>query len=165
VTVSLAASVLALFFVAPANLPAPVAADLKELTDMCREAGGAPMAADAVKSADLTGDGHVDFVLFVGNVGCDGAASLFGDREKAVTVYVGDAAGGAVSVFRGMAFDAKLEGPAASPKLWLTVSGGDCGKAPAPDFANESFCDRALQWNAKARKFEYAPVSTVRMIQ
>jgi len=42
---------------------------------------------------------------------------------------------------------------------------GGCGKAPAPDFARENFCDRAIVWSAKTRKFEYAPVSTVRRIE
>jgi hypothetical protein len=45
------------------------------------------------------------------------------------------------------------------------VSGAQCGKPPAPDFARENFCDRALVWNAATKKFDYAPVSTVRMIQ
>ena len=64
-----------------------------------------------------------------------------------------------------MVFDATLEGSGAATKLWLGVSGAGCGKPPAPDFAHENFCDRSLVWNAKAKKLEYAPVSTVRMIQ
>ena len=40
-----------------------------------------------------------------------------------------------------------------------------CGKQPAATFAGEAFCERPVAWNAKARKFEFAPVSTVRMIQ
>ena len=48
---------------------------------------------------DLNGDGNQDFVLNVGAVGCDGAASIYGDREKGVTVYAGDAKGGAVAAF------------------------------------------------------------------
>jgi hypothetical protein len=45
------------------------------------------------------------------------------------------------------------------------VSGQQCGKTPARDFASENFCDRALKWNAQTAKFEYAPVSTVRMVK
>lgn len=161
----LVAALLALFFAAPASLPASVATELKSFTDLCREAGGTPVADDSVKTADLNGDGHADFVLFAGNVRCDGAASLYGDREKAITVYAGDGKGGAVPAFQGAVFGAQLEGSGAATKLWLTVSGGTCGKPPAPDFASENFCDRAIQWNAKTRKFDYAPVSTVRMIQ
>lgn len=164
-TGSLVASLLALLFAAPASLPASVAAELKSLTDLCREVGGTPVTADAVKSVDLNGDGHADFVFYAGNVRCDGAPSLYGDREKGVTVYAGDGKGGAVPAFNDAVFDAKLEGSGAAAKLWLTVSGVACGKPPAADFASENFCDRALEWNAKTRKFDHAPVSTVRMIE
>jgi hypothetical protein len=50
-------------------------------------------------------------------------------------------------------------------KLWLTVSGERCGKKPAKDFASEAFCDRPLAWNPSTKKFEYAPVASVRMIE
>jgi hypothetical protein len=150
---------------AQAKLPAAVAADLKSVADVCQEVGGKPITTSAVKSADLNGDGKTDFVLDGGSIACDGAASIYGDREKGVTVYAGDGAGGAVAAFSDVVFGMKIEGSGAAAKLWLTVSGGGCGKPPAPDFAHENFCDRRLDWNAKTRKFDYAPVSTVRMIQ
>lgn len=56
-----------------------------------------------MKRVDLNGDGQDDFVLDVGSVNCDGAASVYGDR--------------------------------------------------------------AIAWNARTRKFDYAPVATVRMIE
>jgi hypothetical protein len=151
--------------VAQEKLPAAVAADVKENADLCTEAGAKPDTSKAVQQADLNGDGKPDFVFLNGWIHCDGAASIYGDREKFLKVYAGDGAGGAVAAFTGMVFDAKIEGTGAAAKLWLGVSGADCGKPPAPDFAHENFCDRALVWNAKAKKFEYAPVSTVRMIQ
>jgi hypothetical protein len=151
--------------VAEEKLPAAVAADVKSNADLCREAGGTPNTKDAVKSADLNGDGKPDFVFLNGWIQCEGAASIYGDREKPLTVYAGDGAGGAVAAFSGAVFDAKLEGTGAATKLWLGVSGAGCGKPPARDFASESFCDRALVWNAKTKKFEFAPVSTVRMIE
>jgi hypothetical protein len=147
------------------KLPAAVAADLKSVADVCQEVGGKPITTSAVKSADLNGDGKTDFVLDGGSIACDGAASIYGDREKGVTVYAGDGAGGAVAAFSDVVFGMKIEGSGAAAKLWLTTSGGGCGKPPAPDFAHENFCDRALVWNTKTRKFDYAPVSTVRMIQ
>lgn len=148
-----------------APLPAVVAADLQSVANQCREVGGTPQAGDAVKRVDLNGDGNEDFVLDVGAVNCDGAASIYGDREKGVTVYAGDGHGGAVSVFSESVFGAKIEGTGASTKLWLTVSGAQCGKKPARDFASETFCDRPLVWNATSKKFEYAPVAAVRIIQ
>lgn len=146
---------------ADSALPAAVAKELKGVADMCSEAGGKPNTASAIKRADLNGDGKQDFVLDVGSVSCEGAASIFGDREKAVSVYVGDGAGGATPAFSDAVYGAKLDGT----KLWLTVSGESCGKKPAKDFASESFCERPLAWNAEAKKLEYAPVSTVKMVQ
>jgi hypothetical protein len=151
--------------VSSAQTPAVVAAALKDLTNMCTEAGGKPLAADAVKRADLNADGKEDYVLDGGSVGCDGFASLYGDREKGVTVYVGDGKGGAKQAFSDMTFGMKIEGTGPAAKLWLTVSGAGCGKEPAADFASESFCDRPLAWNAKKQEFDYAPVSTVKMIE
>lgn len=155
--------------VAPAaaqeKLPAAVQADVTSNADLCREFGSSPDTSRAVKSADLNGDGKPDFVFLNGWIHCPGAASLYGDREKIVVVYAGDGAGGAVSAFTAMVFDAKLEGTGADTKLWLTTSGAGCGKPPGADFSQESFCDRPIAWNANAGKFEFAPVSTVRMIQ
>ena len=150
---------------AEAKLPAAVAAALKSAADICSEAGGKPLTADAVKRADLNGDGKEDFVLDVGSINCDGAASIYGDREKGVTVFVGDGAGGASEAFSDAVYGVAIEGTGPTAKLWLTISGSQCGKKPAADFASESFCDRAIVWNAKTHKFDYAPVSQVRMIE
>jgi hypothetical protein len=151
--------------VASAQTPVVVATALKELTTMCTEVGGKPLAEEAVKRADLNADGKEDYVLDAGSVGCDGAASLYGDREKGVTVYVGDGKGGAKQAFSDMVFGTKIEGTDSAAKLWLTVSGAGCGKKQAADFASESFCDRPLAWNATKQAFEYAPLSTVKMIE
>jgi hypothetical protein len=147
------------------TLPAAVATNLASIAAMCREAEGTPHTAEAVRRADLNADGREDFVLFTGWVHCEGAASLYGDREKAIAVYAGDAAGGATETFSDAVFDARIEGATSAPELWLTLSGQGCGKPPAPDFAHENFCDRKLVWNAGSKKFDYAPVSTVRMIE
>ena len=150
---------------APPKLPATVAKDLKETAAECADVGGKPMTTNAVKAVDLNGDGHEDYVLFVGWIDCAGAPGVYGDRAKGVLLYVGDGAGGATQAFGGPAFDAKIEGTGPAAKLWLTVGGPNCGKKPAADFASESFCERPLAWNGKARQFDYAPVSTVRMVE
>ena len=150
---------------AAAKLPATVAGDLDAMAEQCREAGGKPLTDAAIKRADLNADGKEDFVLDVGSINCDGAASIYGDREKGVTVYVGDGNGGATNAFSEWVFGATIEGTGPAAKLWLTVSGEACGKKPAADFASENFCDRAIVWNAKTKKFELAPVATVRAIK
>ncbi len=150
---------------APERLPPLVVASLKYLDDTCREVGGKPLNGDVVKRTDLNADGKEDFVVDVGSANCDGAASIYGDREKGVAVYVGDGMGGATEAFSDSVYGATIEGTGAAAKLWLTVSAQQCGKKPAADFASENFCDRALVWNVQTKKFQYAPVSTVRMLQ
>ncbi len=152
-----------------AATPAPLPKSVKDAVDavaaVCSESDGKPNTTNAIKRADLNADGHEDYVLDVGSVVCDGAASIYGDREKGVMVYVGDGKGGAVEAFNGSSFAINLEGTGSSAKLWLSVMGHDCGKKPAASFAEESFCERPLQWNAKTRKFDFAPLSTVKTIQ
>jgi len=147
------------------KLPTIVSASLKSLDDTCREVGGNPLNSDVIKRVDLNADGKDDFVVDVGSTNCEGAASVYGDREKGVAVYVGDGMGGATEAFSDSVYGATIEGTGPVAKLWLTVSAQRCGKKPAVDFATENFCDRALVWNAKTKQLQYAPVSTVRMLQ
>jgi hypothetical protein len=147
------------------TLPAPVAASVKSLDDTCREVGGVPRSGNVVKRIDLNADGRLDFVVDTGSANCDGAASIYGDREKGVVVYVDDGMGGVTEAFSDMVYGVTIEGTGPMPKLWLTVMAQRCGKKPAVDFASEHFCDRALVWQPQTQKFHYAPVSTVRMIQ
>lgn len=146
-------------------LPKAVQTALAQVAAVCREAEGKPTTKDAIQRADLNGDGHEDYVLDVGAVICDGAASIYGDREKGVLVFAGDGKGGAVEAFNGSSFGTRLEGAGGAAKLWLSVMGADCGRKPAASFAEESFCERPLQWSAKSRKFEFAPLSMVKMTQ
>ena len=147
------------------RLPAIVAAGVKYLDDTCREVGGKPLNSAVVKRVDLNGDGKADFVLDVGAANCEGAASIYGDREKAVAVYIDDGKGGATEAFSDSVYGVAIEGTGPSATLWLTVTAQQCGRKPAVDFASENFCDRALVWDAKAGKFQYAPVATVRMLE
>lgn len=152
-------------YAAPPRLPGTVLADLRAAAAECTDAGGVAQTGNAVKRADLNADGKEDYVLDVGSIQCEGAASIYGDRDKSVTVYVGDGAGGARNAFREWAYEVRLEGAGAATKLWLTVMGSNCGKKLAKDFASETFCDRPVVWNPKAQNFEFAPVSSVRLIQ
>ena len=142
-------------------LPASVKKELAAMVSICTDVGGKALADAAVERADLNADGKEDYVLDVGRIQCEGAASAYGDRAKDVSVFVGDGAGGATKAWAGLAYGSRIEGA----KLWLGVSGAECGKPPAKDFASESFCDRPLAWNAGQRKFEFAPVSAVKMLQ
>lgn len=150
---------------AVAPLPPVAAKALQEIAAVCTESGGKARTDDAVKRVDLNGDGHEDYVLDVGSVVCDGAASVYGDRAKGVLVYAGDGKGGGQQVFNDMTYGTRIEGTGPAARLWLTVSGGACGKPQAADFASESFCERPIAWNAKKQAFDYAPLSTVKMIE
>jgi len=146
---------------AAATLPAAVQKELKALEAVCTEVGGTPRSEKAVTEVDLTADGKVDWVVAVEGIDCEGAPSVYGDRAKGLTIFVADAAGGATQAFAASAYGVKVDGG----KVWLTVSGQECGKPPAKDFASESFCDRPLAWNAAQQKLEWAPVSAVKMVQ
>jgi hypothetical protein len=149
----------------PQQTPGAAATALKEIAAGCAESGGKPLTDNAVKRADLNGDGNEDYILDVGSIHCDGASGVYGDREKGVMVFVGDGKGGAKQALNDVVYAVKIEGTGPAAKLWLTVSGQACGKKPAPDFASESFCERAVVWNSKTQAFDYAPVSTVKMIE
>lgn len=146
-------------------LPARVSSDLKAIAAECKDVGGVAKVENAVRRADLNGDGKEDYILDVGSIQCEGAASIYGDRDKSVAIYVGDGAGGARSAFNEWAYQVKLEGTGPATRLWLTVMGKNCGRKPAADFASETFCDRSVIWNAQSQNFEFAPVSTVRLIK
>lgn len=146
-----------------AALPAVVATALAEIAAECSDVGGTPHTRDAVRRIDLNGDGREDYVLHTGWVMCENAVSVYGDRAKRLTIFAGDGQGGAAESFSDWTYDAQFEGDPAT--LWLVVAGDNCGQPPAPDFASESFCQRAITWNSGSGRFDYAHVDTVRMIE
>ncbi len=145
--------------------PAAVAEELGSYLVTCRDAGGTPDSRQAVTALDLNGDGVSDYVIDVGQISCEGAWSIFGDREKPVSVFVGSATGDAMLAFSDSAYGSRVEQNRATGKLWLTVAGGRCGLAPARDFASEGFCERALVWDGNLRRFNYADLSAARQIK
>ena len=146
------------------ELPAPVATTLAGWADECRAANGTPRIDDAVKRSDLNGDSREDYVVFMGWLACDNAPSVFGDREKTLMVFAGDESGGARPAFDEQAYDARIEERGTASVLWLTSSAAECGRAPAPSFAEETFCDRTVVWTPSGR-FEFSPVETARLIE
>jgi hypothetical protein len=148
-----------------ATVPATVTTALEATVRQCIDVGGQPRTEKAVQRADLNHDGRDDFVLYTGWIECEGAASIYGDREKGVTVFAGRDGGGAAEAFSDAVYGAAVEVASARATLWLTTSGQGCGSPPARDFASETFCDRALVWNGPTGRFDYAPVSTVRLIK
>lgn len=147
------------------DLPVPVAAALAALAQQCSEVSGIPDTGGAVKRADLNGDAREDFVLYAGWIDCENAASIYGDREKGLGVFASDARGEVAEAFSDLVYDATIESAGSASELWLTTSAEGCGRPRAEVFAEESFCDRRVVWNPAAARFDWAPVSTVRMIE
>jgi hypothetical protein len=148
-----------------ADPPPTVVEAVASLAEICTVAEGKPRADDAVRRVDLNGDAVDDFVIYAGWMICEGAWSVYGDREKALTVYAGDGRGAAPEVFVDVVYDAAIETTAAGAALWLGVSAEGCGRSRAETFAEETFCDRAIVWNADTRRFDYAPLETIRLIE
>ena len=148
----------------PSGMPDSVSAILGELTGMCRDGGGTPHAENAVRRADLNADGQDDYILFAGWIQCEGAASIYGDRQNSLIVFAADGHGGASEAYRDFVFDAEFEVVNGVTQLWLTTMAEQCGRPAAPTFAEETFCRRAIVPGTTAQ-FEYAPVSTAVIIE
>ena len=50
-------------------------------------------------------------------------------------------------------------------RLWLTTSAEACGRQSAETFAEQTFCERSIDWNDAAQRFDYAPIDTIRLIE
>lgn len=148
-----------------ADPPPTVVEAVASLADICTASDGKPRADDAVRRVDLNGDAVDDFVVYAGWMVCENAWSVYGDREKTLMVYAGDGRGAAPEVYRDSVYDAAIETTAAGDALWLGVSAEACGRPHAETFAEETFCDRAIVWQAVTQRFEYAPIETIRLIE
>jgi hypothetical protein len=137
-----------------AQLPAAAAAALAELLRTCTDANGTPHYEHAAQQADLNGDGRPDVVLYAGWIVCENAWSVYGDREKAVQVFVSNGHG-ADEAFVDRVFDAQLQTDGKRARLVLTVSGPACGKPRTDSFSGESFCERTLVFDPATRHFGY----------
>lgn len=140
-------------------------AALDDIARTCTEVGGTPALDRAVVLAELDGQQGADHVVFTGWARCDGAASVFGDREKGVELFTGLDAG-TRPPFAGTAYDVRIERDGGRDRVWLTLAGPDgCGTSPAADFASENFCERPVTFDGSSKAFVLAPTSEVRMIR
>lgn len=154
---------------APKKLPVAVQKELADMAKTCREVGGKPMKSpDLLLVADLTGDGLPDYVIDQGGFNCEGAASLFsGSGGSQMSAYVGTPDGQAFQAFASGSFGVKLDKEAKPTKLHVVVGGQLCGQRVTANMARSDHksCWRPVNWNAKHRKMEFAPVSQVKFIQ
>jgi hypothetical protein len=148
-----------------ADLPPTVIEAVALLSEICTASEGKPRSDQAVRTVDLNGDRVDDFVVYAGWMVCENAWSVYGDRQKAIMVYAGDGRGAAPEAFADQVYDAAIESTSSGDSLWLSIAAEGCGRPRAETFAEETFCDRAIVWNTVTRRFEYAPLETVRLIQ
>ena len=148
--------------------PSAVQNEIAEMIADCRAVGGTPPAPqEFLFTADLTGDGLPDHVISWGDFYCDGAASLFsGSGGSNVAVYVAGPERQASLGFESTAFEVKIEKASGGAELWLMVQGRLCGQDVTRDMshAEEEFCWRAVAWDPKARKMEFADLSEIRPV-
>ncbi|CAN5232971.1 hypothetical protein BH11PSE2_BH11PSE2_19900 [soil metagenome] len=147
------------------GMPVSVNAAIGSLVAECTRAGGkAQPAANVSIGADLNGDGLTDWVINEGAFKCPGSAQLFGGASGAsIMVFAGEPGGDAKQSFSGYGFGVALNGPAAKRVLWIKTTGVACGQRSATRKEDEISCDRPVQWNAAAKRFEMAPIFKARI--
>jgi hypothetical protein len=154
---------------APKKLPVAVQKELAEMMKTCRDVGGKPMKSpDLLLVADLTGDGLPDYVIDQASFSCEGAASLFsGSGGSQISAYVGTPDGQAFQAFSSGSFGVKIDKEDKPARLHLVVGGQLCGQRVSANMARSDYksCWRPVNWNARNRKLEFAPVSQVKFIQ
>lgn len=143
------------------DAPAPVAAALVARLDACDEAGGEPFFdEDAVRRADLDGDGRDDWVIFDGWITCEGGIPRPGLLPVAIHRAGGRRPG--TVAWEGVAYDVLVEEFEGRPAVWLEQTGAEsCGEAAEHEAPS---CWRAVPWNARRSRFAPAGVETVRPI-
>ncbi|MGE5475441.1 MAG: hypothetical protein ACM3Q1_02210 [Bacteroidales bacterium] len=140
-----------------ADLPPTLAGRLDEMAAMCEEVGGQADATRVVTGGRLD-NGTPFWLVDEGNFQCTGASALFsGSGGAQVEVYL-RLPDGVQPVFSHGAFDAKVE----RNTIWLTVGGPLCGQPGEPSHAESKLCERPLEWDAKAGKMAFAPLSRIR---
>ena len=147
----LAIAVLATPLAARAAGPPPaVAAYAQQLVDRCHQLGGQAASAPP-RRADLNGDGLDDWLIQEGPGDCVGSAAGPGGGQ--VTIFVGQADGGALPSFQQGIHGLRIERARGKPTLWLAVSGRLCGASGAQQPAIR--CDRLLVWKPDVGAFAF----------
>jgi hypothetical protein len=153
-------------FCAPSlkKLPQEVAAHVQGMIDLCREVKGEPLSGPTIEYGNLAA-GLKFWAIFEDTLDCKGAATLYsGSHGSEVGVYVSAPDGQAKQAVVQGAYGMTIENIDSYSKIWLTVSGKLCGQRGDPSTAELMFCERALRWDSKAQKLEFAPLSEARMV-
>lgn len=146
-----------------AGLPSEVRSYVQDLNERCRRAGGTPSESPRlVRSVDLTGDRRLDYVVDDGGYVCVNAISIMsaGHNGAAVSIFVGVQGGGAIRAYDGYSHGVTIASHHGRPRATLIVGALNCGQPsdPARPFSEWWFCSRPLEWDARNKRFAFAPL-------
>jgi hypothetical protein len=144
------------------ELPAAVAAYARRVADDCTQVGGRPLAGPKIEHGQFS-EGPEFWTVDDATLACEGAWSLYSNPhgwDIAIFFASPDEQVRKFTVRAG--FGLKIERDDNSAKVWASLSGMNCGQKPARSTAEEIGCERALVWDAKARKINFAPMSQAR---
>ncbi|MFL9502464.1 hypothetical protein ACJMQP_20580 [Rhodopseudomonas palustris] len=145
------------------STPVEVATQSREMSDMCRSAGGTPRSGPDIQQGRFP-DGPVFWAIDEATLACDGAAALFSTNHGAVVhIFVETNDGHAIQAFEHAAVGVTLERSSNANKVWLNVGGALCGQnTDGLSTADMRACQRPLKWDAVTRKLDFAPLSEIR---
>jgi hypothetical protein len=152
------------------GLPAKVRQYVKDLNFACSRSGGIPSNSPGLlRTVDLTGDGHLDYVIDLGRYRCPKAEAFMygGHNGSPIAIFVSGANGTAFLGYEGSSNGGVMvRTRRRRPQVWLTVGALLCGQPPASakSFVDWWFCSRPLEWNARTNKFVFAPMREARRI-
>jgi hypothetical protein len=143
-------------------LPPAVVKEMDDLAESCRGFGGEPGDGhEAVKRGDFNNDGIADYVIYVGDYNCDGAASAMAPtaaRGATAILYLGSPNGALTRVWAGDVWGTKVGQQNSRDVLLVDVAGADCRAAKsAKDIASMEQCARAVRFDDKKKVWKLAP--------
>jgi hypothetical protein len=144
------------------ELPVPVVAYARRVADDCTQVGGRPLSGPRIEHGRLS-EGPEFWTVDDATLACGGAWSLFSNPHGwDIAIFVASTDEHARQFTVRAGFGLKIERDENSAKVWASVGGMNCGQKPARNTAEEIGCERALVWDAKAQKLDFAPLSRAR---
>lgn len=144
------------------GLPETVDAHIRDMVDACKRAAGKPVSDPTVEHGHLAAE--LEFwAINEATFQCEDAASYFsGSGGAQVLVYLSVDGGPATQAFTHGAYAMTIEHVGDLSRIWLGVGGQVCGQAGRPTHAQAIHCDRPLNWDARARTLDFAPLADIR---
>ncbi len=144
------------------ELPSPVVAYVRRVADDCTQLGGKPVSGPKIEHGRLA-EGPEFWAIDDATLACERAWSVFANPHGwDIAIFVAPPDGQARQFTVSAGFGLAIEGDEKSAKVWASVSGINCGQKAVQTTAEVIGCERALVWNEKAQKLNFAPLSQAR---